>query len=42
MSGFNIKHIFQQVMMKTLQNAVFNTKMRKHTFQEKAVFHEWI
>ena len=26
MSGFNVKRIFQQEMMKTLQNAVPNTK----------------
>ena len=42
MSGFNIKSIFQQEMMKTWQNAVFNPKLRKDTFQEKVVFHEWI
>ena len=38
MSGFNIKHIFQQEMMKTLHNGVFNPKLRKHTFQEKLFF----
>ena len=26
MSGFNVKRIFHQEMMKTLQNAVLNTK----------------
>ena len=42
MSGFNVKRIFQQEMMKTLLNAVLNPKLKKHTLQEKVVFHQWI
>ena len=42
MSGFNVKRIFQQEMIKTLQNAVLNPKLKKHTFREKVVFHKWI
>ena len=36
MSGFNIKRIFQQIMIKTWLNVVFNPKLRKHTFSARS------